>query len=42
MKFGLLGDDEDHEHTGIGFVETIKIFAMQNTIFIGTEPLDRV
>ena len=33
VEFGLLNGGEDGEHTGDGFLEVSKIFAMQSAIF---------
>ena len=41
MKYGLL-DGRGCENNGIGFVEISEIFVAQDTVFSGTETVDRV
>ena len=40
MEFSSPGGREDKEHRGVGFVETSKIFATQDTFVFGTEPFE--
>ena len=42
MAFGPLDSGEGVEHTGVGFVEILGIFATQDAIFSGTQIFDSV
>ena len=39
---GLFDGGDDGSHSGVGLVKISKIAAIQDAIFFGTEPFDRV
>ena len=41
MELGLLDGGGDEEHSGVGFVEILEIFAREHAIFFGIESLER-
>ena len=42
MVFDSFDGEEDGGHTGVGFVEISRIFVMQGTFLLGTQPFDSV
>ena len=42
MESVLLDGGEDAEHIGVGYVETSRIFLMQDAFFSGMYPFDAV
>ena len=42
VELGLFDGGENGKYNGLGTVKISKLIAMQNTLFLGTEPFIRV
>ncbi len=42
MEFGLFDDEDYGEFASVGLVDISQIFAMQEKLFNGTMPFDRI